>query len=64
MTKICFCSLLIAAGSDGVIKVIEKFIHNHPLFAKRQIEMKISEIAVKEKRPEDATKVTTVSFPF
>lgn len=42
------------AGPDGVSKVVEKFVGNHPNFAKRQVELKISEIAVKEKRANDS----------
>ena len=42
------------AGPDGVSKVVEKFVGNHPNFAKRQVELKISEIAIKEKRTNDS----------
>ncbi len=35
------------------IQVVDKFVANHPTMAKRQIELKINEIAVKEKRIND-----------
>jgi hypothetical protein len=42
------------AGPDGISKVVEKFVVNHPSMAKRQVELKIQEIAVKEKRATDS----------
>ena len=33
--------------------MVERFVDNHPNFAKRQVELKISEIAIKEKRAND-----------
>jgi len=47
------CRLVKEAGPDGVNKVIEKFVTNHPFAPKRQVEIKINEIAVKEKRTND-----------
>ncbi len=51
------CSLLVSAGADGIAKVVDKFISNHAAYPKRQIELKINEIAVKEKRDDDPYKV-------
>ena len=42
------------AGPDGVSKVVEKFVEKYPNYAKRQVELKISEIAIKEKRVNDS----------
>lgn len=56
--------LLQAAGPDGISKVVEKFIGSHPLFAKRQVELKINEIAVKEKRENDSCKVWHIKPEF
>ena len=47
-----------AAGSDGIAKVIEKFVLNHPVVPKRQVAKKIGEIAIKEKRLDDSAQVT------
>lgn len=49
--------MLKAAGPEGIAKVINNFVTAHPLFSKRQVEIKINELAVKEKRPEDQYKV-------
>lgn len=48
------CRLVKEAGPDGIAKVIEKFVINHPFAPKRQVEIKINEIAVKEKRTNDS----------
>lgn len=52
------CRLLNDAGPDGISKVVDKFVANHPSIAKRQIEMKINEIAIKEKRSNDTKLVS------
>jgi hypothetical protein len=41
---------LIDSGADGMSKVVDKFLENHPEIPKRQIEIKVNEVAVKEKR--------------
>ena len=51
-----FIRLLDAAGADGIAKVVDKFLALHPTYAKRQIELKIYELATKEK-PSDSSKV-------
>ena len=40
------------------------FVAAHPEVSKRQVELKIAEIAEKEKRPEDAGKVWHVKVEF
>ena len=49
------------SGPDGMAKVIATFTQDHPSCSKRQVEIKISEIAVKEKRPGDTAKVSNAS---
>eukprot|EP01038_Epipyxis_sp_PR26KG_P008238 gene8238-11148_t len=51
------CKLLVGAGQDGVTKVVAALILNHPNISKRQAEITIDKLAVKEKRAEDAYKV-------
>lgn len=51
------CKLLQAAGPDGINKVVDRFVLKHPLIARRQVEMKIWDVAVKEKREEDTKTV-------
>jgi hypothetical protein len=46
-----------AAGPDGINKVVDKFVLRHPLIARRQVEMKIWEVSVKEKRDDDTKQV-------
>eukprot|EP00981_Chlorochromonas_danica_P005429 scaffold1091_cov164-Ochromonas_danica.AAC.52 len=58
------CRLLKASGPDGITKVVEKFIGLHPLFAKRQVELKIGEIAVKEKQGDDTCRVWHIRPEF
>lgn len=43
---------------------MEKFIALHPLFAKRQVELKIGEIAVKEKQGDDTCRVWHIRPEF
>ncbi len=52
-----FCRILIAAGYDGMQKVVDEFISTRPHLSKRSIERKIIEIAIKEKRGNDTGKV-------
>jgi len=47
------CRIVSSAGSDGINKVVNTFMAMQGNVSKRQIEIKINEIAVKEKRPED-----------
>lgn len=49
--------LLRSSGSDGISKVVNQFLASHPTYAKRQIEMKINEVSVKEKRGDDRHQV-------
>lgn len=46
-----------AAGPDGIGKIINAFYANHPHIPKRQVELKINEMAVKEKRPAITDKI-------
>ena len=41
------------AGQDGINKLVTTFLATHEGVSKRQAEIKINELAVKEKRPED-----------
>jgi hypothetical protein len=52
------CKLIAKAGMDGIQKVVIPFVAAHPSLAKRQVEMKISEIAIKERRHPDTRLVT------
>jgi hypothetical protein len=45
--------LVQTAGQDGINKLVTSFLVNHPGVSKRQAEIKINEVAIKEKRPED-----------
>ncbi len=58
------CKLLHAAGPDGITKVVTSFLANRPLISKRQVEIKIFEMAVKEKRAEDTYKVWHIRDEF
>jgi hypothetical protein len=51
------CRLLIAAGPEGISKVITPFVANHPQYAKRQVEFKMHEVAIKERRPHVSDKI-------
>lgn len=61
MSGPCRCSwcllivtrLLKSSGSDGIHKVVKQFLANHPIYAKRQVEIKINEIASKAKHADD-----------
>lgn len=41
------CRIIVAAGPDGINKIIQRFLQPHPEISKRQTEMKIGEIAIK-----------------
>ncbi len=45
--------LIVEAGGDGIAKIVEKFVELHPDVPKRQVEMKINEMAFKDKRGVD-----------
>ncbi|KAJ1428851.1 hypothetical protein B484DRAFT_65129 [Ochromonadaceae sp. CCMP2298] len=47
------CQVVAAAGSDGINKLVETFRTKHEGVSKRQAEIKVNEVAVKEKRPDD-----------
>lgn len=47
------CRLIQGAGQDGINKLVTTFLSTHPNVSKRQAEIKINEVAVKEKRAED-----------
>ena len=49
--------MLVKAGYDGINKVVNQFVTKYPNVSKRQTELKIAEIAIKEKREEDKGKV-------
>lgn len=48
------CQLLVANPTDGVLKIVEKFLATYKDVSKRQAELKIIELAVKEKQNDDA----------
>jgi hypothetical protein len=45
--------LIQSSGTDGINKIVTTFLSTHEGVSKRQIEIKINDLAVKEKRPED-----------
>jgi hypothetical protein len=45
--------LIVEAGGDGIAKIIEKFIEMYPEVPKRQVDIKINEMAFKDKRGND-----------
>eukprot|EP01041_Mallomonas_annulata_P005791 gene5791-11693_t len=49
--------MIVKAGTDGINKIITQFVAAYPSMSKRQIEKKVSEIAVKERRGSDTAKV-------
>jgi hypothetical protein len=51
------CKLLVESKTIGVGQVTKRFLEWYPSISKRQIELKIAELAVKEKTFEDVTKV-------
>lgn len=56
--------IIVASGSDGIQKVIDKFLETYPDVPKRAIENKIFEIATKEKRDSDVSKVWHMKAEF
>ena len=58
------CKMLKKAGPDGVGKVVNEFTAAHPELSKRQTEMKIAEVAVKEKKGEDLKQVWHIRPEF
>lgn len=60
----CFDRLLVASGPDGINKVIDRFIERFSDYSKRQVEIKINEVATKEKREEDNIKVWHIRPEF
>merc|ERR1712196_333515 len=48
------CILIAEAGADGIQKITLPFTEKYPNISKRQCEMKISEVAIKEKRGDDS----------
>lgn len=49
--------MLKRAGPDGMSKVVNEFTNNHPEISKRQTELKVFEVAVKEKQQDDTKQV-------
>ena len=58
------CRMLRKAGPDGVNKVVNEFTALHPELSKRQTEIKIAEIALKVKTPEDVKQVWHIRPEF
>lgn len=53
--------MLKRAGPDGMSKVVNEFTNNHPEISKRQTELKVFEVAVKEKQQDDTKQVRGIS---
>jgi hypothetical protein len=53
--------MLKRAGPDGMSKVVNEFTNNHPEISKRQTELKVFEVAVKEKQQDDTKQVKGIS---
>lgn len=51
------CVLIAEAGADGIQKITLPFTEKYPNISKRQCEMKISELAIKEKRGDDSKSI-------
>jgi SWI/SNF-related matrix-associated actin-dependent regulator of chromatin subfamily A member 5 len=51
------CRIIVKAGPDGIHKIVNEFIDMYPELSKRQVEKKVMDIAIKEKRTTDSTKV-------
>ena len=57
--------MLKRAGPDGMSKVVNEFTANHPEISKRQTELKVFEVAVKEKQADDTKQVCSrICCPF
>jgi hypothetical protein len=59
-----FCRTIVASGADGMTKIVLKFVDLHPSVSKRQVEIKINELAIKEKRATDTQKVWHIRREF
>ena len=46
-----------SSGPDGINRVVDKFVLKHPSIARRQIEIRINDISIKEKRADDVKQV-------
>ena len=55
----CHVRIINTAGPDGIQKIIKLFVEKHPSIPKRQVEIKINEVAIKDQGPgpEDKIKV-------
>ena len=58
------CKILIDNPSDGLHKCVSKFMLKYPEFTKRQVELKINEIAVKEKKANDTRQVWHIKSEY
>ena len=47
------CRLIQAAQQTGISTLVDRFLQSYPEVSRRQTEIRINEVAVKEKRPED-----------
>jgi hypothetical protein len=56
--------MLVKAGYDGITKVVTQFVAKYPHISKRQTELKIGELAVKEKQDDDKGKVWHIRPQF
>jgi len=56
--------LLVASQAMGIATVTAQFLAKHPSISKRQVELKIAELAVKEKHEKDHTKVWHIRPDF
>jgi hypothetical protein len=56
--------MLKRAGPDGMSKVVNEFTNNHPEISKRQTELKVFEVAVKEKQQDDTKQVKGKYFLY
>lgn len=52
------CELILSGGCEGIQKIVNPFTERHPHVSKRQVEFKINEIGVKEKRANDTRLVS------
>jgi hypothetical protein len=58
------CKMLKKAGPDGMSKVVNEFVANHPEVSKRQTELKIFEVAVKERQEDDTKQIWHIRTEF
>jgi outer membrane biosynthesis protein TonB len=59
-------SIIAKAGQDGLGRIVEEYMNRFPGTSKRQTELKVQEIAIKEKRDNEAYKKWNIrpSFEF